>query len=407
VSSVSRQNTLTHELRKIAKNMIVLPVGLLILFAVYFIIIVSLHNWVIANIVVTVTSLVVSIFSLALTMIIAIKQSEVMEKQSSQLDTLDKLNEQLRARKAADDRVNKLFFPTGKRRRFTCIMPVEYARRPLPTIAAGDYYAWHVMQNCIDESNMEVILTNPHDDRNAPIQIPNGDIIFMCSPQVNAYLDKLAPYLELSGDYVASGPGDRGVDAKNKGTLPFWFCSRPRIINSDNNPISWIDKLICLFPGCGNNSLEDVDHLDVIRSPAEDAYFAASLLGPGEAPKKGGGLKQDYAVIMRLSRRHFHLERTAIDDEDAKIIVIAGIHQYGTWIAGDFISKYRTGRMKEVDDLFESSEDFALIIEGWFNENTLIVEADKVHAVHRFRYVDSRWVNYTGTYRDTMQDPVS
>src|SRR5271166_1200990 len=69
VSSVSRQNMLTHELRKIAKNMIVLPVGLLVLFAVYFIIIVSLHNWVIVNIVVTVTSLVVSIFSLALTMI--------------------------------------------------------------------------------------------------------------------------------------------------------------------------------------------------------------------------------------------------------------------------------------------------------------------------------------------------
>jgi hypothetical protein len=127
----------------------------------------------------------------------------------------------------------------------------------------------------------------------------------------------------------------------------------------------------------------------VLTSQAEEDYIRAARLEDGHTPATAPGLKPDMALIVRASRKLF--DSTAKAGADDKIVVIAGIHQYGTWIAGDFVEKYCRGERPEVNDLFRSETDFAILVYGQFDENTLSVESSAVHATDAWQFNGSGW----------------
>ncbi len=65
---------------------------------------------------------------------------------------------------------------------------------------------------------------------------------------------------------------------------------------------------------------------------------------------------RDFGVLARLSKG------------DDKIIVIAGIHQYGTWIVAEFLNKVIRGESddKFFNAAFDGGNDFVIIIHGNF-----------------------------------------
>jgi hypothetical protein len=354
---------------------------LIIVVAILAVIGVGIISWSALSLMLTIGGIAISVISLAIMVRISKDQDLVMRDQGLQLQSLDKLNEELQARKAEHRRISSLFLCSDERR-YTCVMPIEFRRRPLPTIAAGDYYAWHVVQNFVDEVQIDMSLTSRDSDEGVSIKIPHGNVIFLCSPQANPPLREFAPSLELEGDSITN----RDVLAKLN--LPVWFGSRKKTIFDEKSRSAriWNEKVICYLH---DSTAVGRSGINVLTSQVEDDYIAADALSDNQWPTRAGGTKCDLAILVRASRRLF--DKSVPNGTDEKIIVIAGIHQYGTWIAGDFLQRFCRGERPEAERLFESESDFAVVLYGQFNEDTLSVESSTIHGPDAWQFAGTTW----------------
>jgi hypothetical protein len=365
------------------------------------IIVISMVSWSLMAGLITVAGFVLSIVSLAIMIGIANSQNDVMadqnklmKEQGNQLESLDKLNDELQARKAERERVKALFLASDKRP-FTCVMPVEYRKRPLPTIAAGDYYAWHVVQNFVDDVIISMKLTNREREEDKPVNVPQGNVIFLCSPQANPPLDEFAPWIRLIDTHVpepeeVTNPKEKRGNSRLKAiNLPVWFGCRNRVVRNPETGCTyeWDEKVI--FYHCDGRAPGPRDTVAVRRSPVEEEYVAADRLKDNQEPVKTDVRKHDRAIIIRASRKLF--DTTQSDSSDEKIFVVAGIHQHGTWIAGDFLQQFCRGKKPEVDRIFKSEVDFAVVLYGQFNEDTLTVESSEVHGTDIWQFIGDKW----------------
>ena len=98
-------------------------------------------------------------------------------------------------------------------------------------------------------------------------------------------------------------------------------------------------------------------YLTPIPSGAETYYTRAKNLTIHQRPKFEVGLKPDCGLLMRKTL-----------NETTTIIVMAGIHQYGTWIVGEFFKDICEGRAKEHEAVFVSKNDFVALIKGHFHD---------------------------------------
>lgn len=225
--------------------------------------------------------------------------------------------------------VVRTFFSLGidKQRSYKCLFPVSYNKRPLPYIVVGDYNALHVIQSLMGITNINL---TPVNSSSQEIQTPiSENVIYLCTPQSNPALNHVAPALNLPNDI---SPSLDGV------ALPCWFANE----NSR--------KLIYL-----------VDDKRRLLSPAEKEYDLASQLVSGQIHQPLADTTTDYAILLRMTINQ------------RKVIVIAGIHQYGTWIAGDFF-RMLTGEQKlAFSNIFLSDEDFVSVIWGEYSSKSFSV----------------------------------
>jgi hypothetical protein len=344
---------------------------------------VAIFGWLSLERIFTVGGVIISLISLIIMIIIA-------NDQNGQIKSLDSLNDELRARRAERERVKALFL-ASETEQYTCVMPVEYRKRPLPTIAAGDYYAWHVIQNFVDDVRISMRVTNRKRESSTGLDIPAGNVIFLCSPQVNPLLDELTPWIQLlDGNRIdCSDDAERGLKRLERMNLPVWFGSRNILVKKAGTKTleEWQEKVLCCI--ADSNISSELAEVVVLSSQVEEDYIRAARLEDGQTPATTPGMKSDMAVIIRAARRLFDSSLSVGADD--RIVVIGGIHQYGTWIAGDFIQRYCRGERPEVNELFRSESDFAVLVYGQFDEKTLSVESSAVHATDAWQFTGSGW----------------
>jgi hypothetical protein len=100
--------------------------------------------------------------------------------------------------------------------------------------------------------------------------------------------------------------------------------------------------------------------------------------------------KRDYAIVLRLNTKSKH-----------KVFVLAGIHQHGTWIAGEFLrrlaDKFRDESncsiTKDQRQIFLQTDcDFAAIITGDFSKMNLAVGCPKIFNDYLWFRAETGWV---------------
>ena len=215
---------------------------------------------------------------------------------------------------------------------YKCVFPVLYNKRPLPYIVVGDYNALHVIQSMIGVESLELIqVTNSIEVR----EKIGGNVIYLCTPQANPALRLIAPPLSLPAQCAPK------FDTLE---IPCWFAN-------DGN-----QKSIYIWDGG-----------EQLTSPAEKAYLSANLLEGGEPYFHPSPSTKDYAILLRLT----------IDSK--KIFVVAGIHQYGTWIGGDFFRLLTRGEFSEYSDIFRSDKDFLAVLWGEYNYKSFTVSSCGIH----------------------------
>jgi hypothetical protein len=307
--------------------------------------------------------------------------------QEKQLNKLKKIGtdthhtaQKLRADTYARESTEKFFALQKSGKRFKCFFPVFYDQKPLPFIVTGDYHALHILQLLLGPDRLELIpvseasqspnafpIGHVSENRSAEFRLSSTDKredggdtigeIYLCSPQVNLALGKLAP---------AFKPG-REVPKFLDVELPCWFADKN---TSDGSPQKTI-----FIP----------DNGEELVSPSEEYYRAAKKLDEGVEFVPPTEIQKDYGIVLRLT----------VGQE--KFIVIAGLHQYGTWIAGDFLRDLITNeRVASLDALGDA--DFLAVVFGEFKSKDLSVRRFGVLADLLWMRDQGRWIRRYSTW---------
>ena len=267
-------------------------------------------------------------------------------------------------------------------------LPVKYEGKPLPVIEQGDFYATQVLTLALGLDDIEICEV---DRGGSKYKIEYGNIIYICSPQTNPALNDKIPYGIIDSNNVVIGyddNADKNVlcndDKQTKDwlksiKLPCWFISDyDDKMAKDGHPV----KKIQIFDLDDYNKDDNVKQLrDPLASRAEPWYQQA----------KGNNVKievptvEDYGILARLS------------EPEGRIIIIAGIHQYGTWIVSEFLNRVLRNKCKNKSfiKIFERGNDFISIITGEFNGRTLKVGFTDIDRYNLWEKKDNnRWWRY-------------
>jgi hypothetical protein len=267
----------------------------------------------------------------------------------------------------AENVVRKLFgLDYLQNKQYSCLFPVNYERKPLPYIAAGDYNSLHVLQNLLGVENLkiEMVSQNHSQDANAPdvkTAIPSKNIIYLCTPNANSALALRAPAVQITNNQ--STPIPKFDDTE----LPCWFATET---HTTENTTHTEKKIFIINPN------------QILSSGAEADYANASKLKTGEPYQPISTIQSDLGIFMRFSAGR------------SRIFVIAGIHQYGTWIVSDLVEKLVNGTDVIGREVFEGLDDFIAIIYGEFNSADFTVQTSEVQTNYIWVRNNRTWERY-------------
>jgi hypothetical protein len=352
-------------------------VFILLCLALYFRVLDSVVFLAFVGILLTVSALLVALVIAATQTIQLNKQkdeiSELSKIQKATKDTADKLE----SNSIIHDRVNRFFLLHGDvNTKFELFFPVEYAGKPLPVINQGDFYAIHVISSRLKEGTIvnypvpRKYKPKPGEKvEEKPDTVPGDRAIFICRPDINYILGSLWKTwtIDASGSPVKHDSYD----------LPCWFTEKEERTEGDTagNPPTVLRNIFVSYYEGARLIQSPVD------SPSEEFYKKAAELGSGKKYTPGSATYQsDYGILAR------------IHDKDNKVrIIVAGIHQLGTWVVGRLLSRLFYGETVDGMATFIGDKDFIAIIEGKFFDDQWKVTDEQVHSKYIWTRENDKW----------------
>jgi hypothetical protein len=156
------------------------------------------------------------------------------------------------------------------------------------------------------------------------------------------------------------------LDALN---IPCWFVEDKRGNVEDKCNKKSIYK-IKIYSHSNGNVLEEL-----LQSPSEYLYEEMNKVGYGLRFTPQSDIQRDYGIFARFSKDNY------------QHIIIAGIHQYGTWIVAQLLNDLLCGEKMEYCSTFLDNNDFISIITGEFVHKKLLVNKDSIEVLHKFIWV--------------------
>lgn len=373
------------------------------------------------------SSLALALFGIFITVFIAVRQEWVLQLLAKNLE---------RVRRDQDKRIRlEKFFRAGKNRRFMIVYPSYFHGKPVDTVWAGDFFALMTLNDAltaiIPEKTFELKSVSPHEEFSREA-IPDRDLIFVCSPRANSMLSAAFPTphvhkdddrteLQMNAvakelpcwfveDYTYSDTQIAWMRAPNTTkTLLTTASGKVEAAVKDASGITTGDMVTCanvpqgttvsalngnrvtlaLPPDARGEDIKEGTELeatftrpilmiydltrpaaDALVSPAEKAYWQATqafALGQKTFipnPKS----QKDYGIILRTQKANGRYA-----------FVIAGIHQYGTFMAARYLQD-----LFDPDQPLEEhalgDDDFVIVIEGEFShEHFRVGESPTIH----------------------------
>lgn len=354
----------------------------------------------------------VSIFASCLAALLAIfiayRQHKISKKTLEiGLDTKS-ITEQFETDRSLREKSSRLFPSLGAEttkedNRYTVVYPVKYQDKPLPMINQGDFFAINSISVALGVDNVDLL--EVQDDGTDVDQVDvSGNTIFICSPQANPALSNVKPYAvldklgvqgnlevnpgNLDNNHICTTDDDVKKWLKEIG-LPCWFITEPisanlQEIDSDNvnndTPASDHRHGIKKIQVYDKDDLDEILDAPII-SPADKCYQDSFM----HAKKMQYGKVDDYGIFARIT------------ENDKVYVILAGIHQYGTWIVAEFLNGLlrRGAKKSEVKAIFESTGDFVSIIRGSFVSKTLTVDWCDIDGRNLWvKTSDGTWIRY-------------
>lgn len=316
-------------------------------------------------------SLLIGIISFVVMLYIARQTIIMLDSQKEEIERTKDIASSIRTDKYIRQRSKKLLSLKDEETvelKNIISLPVKYVGKPLPFIDQGDFYATHILTSVLGFENVEI--KEVEKDKVSDLKGDAGNIMYLCSPQNNPSLCKIMPYgiinnnkkvLSLSaGHYWRSCNTIKEIRLWLKEVgLPCWFISDyDANMYGNDDPI----KKIQVFDLDDYKKSKTKRLPDPLTSRVEDYYQNAK----GKNYKiEMPSIVEDYGILARLTH------------DKVKHVIIAGIHQYGTWIVSEFLNKVFRGEIDDDPflDIYEANNDFIAIISGEFDGDNLKVRS--------------------------------
>jgi hypothetical protein len=271
--------------------------------------------------------------------------------------------------------VEKFFCSEKTTDRFRCIFAPMKITRPLHDIHAGDYYALHHIQTLLGREKLDLRYQNQEGAQGS--NGLEGHTIFLGIPEENPNSNVLALFINLLGvqfdenvDYI--------VNQKDP-SWPSWITIRGTESKAAIDYFADL-RVPCWFTIDGEEKVKrirfpDKSRRDALASGVENEYEDYRNSNVNHPPYMDP--KRDYAIMLRLNTKSKH-----------KVFVLAGIHQHGTWIAGEFLSRLADKFSDESNCSSTTDQrriflqkdcDFAAVVTGDFYKENLAVKDPEVY----------------------------
>jgi hypothetical protein len=253
----------------------------------------------------------------------------ISQRQDRQINELKNISEEvkdvanaLKSRHEIDRRV-AAFLSVASGHQFTCVVPISHVNKPFPLIALGDHHVLEIFNRTFDPRKMVPELV----DRKERKTIKPGHTVFVCSPKANSPLEA-----EYGYDSVAN--------QKSLTDLPCWFA---RESEPGSEPELTVIKKY--------DSPQELIYSAEARA-AHQAAFGGTTSTDNSKPM------DDYGILARLTGSgHTH-------------IIIAGIHQHGTWLVTEYLDRILHGFELPFGRRCFEDRDFITVIHGYFDMKT-------------------------------------
>ena len=296
---------------------------------------------------------------------IAQRTASTAKGQESQLIQLTEIGHEtastasaLRTETAIEKVVAKFFSTAGEEapNRYNCVFPVSYGDRPLPAIFAGDWSTLQVLQSLMGARlQLKPLQREAAEDSHEFQELLKGNAVYLCAPQANNALQLLAPALKCNDPSSLAATCD-GIE------LPAWFATEKG----------------------GTKTIRIRGPAKPIESGAEPEYERAKRHSIGSQYEPSRETTTDYGIVLRLTL------------SSRKVVVIAGIHQYGTWIGGDFFRRLAAGESLDYQERFLDDHDFLAIVYGEFDPIAFKVVRCNVSNAYLWTRDDTCWNRVEG-----------
>lgn len=319
-------------------------------------------------------NIILALIVIDITIFIAWTQEKQIRNQEQQLNKLEDIGghtkettEKLKTDSIIHTIIKNFFARTDNSKKYRLFFPVEYDAKPLPLINQGDFYAIHVVSSRIGEDNL-VLEQITKETKSDKISI-EGDAIFICAPHANPALKKIFDIKKIENDEALIKLENEKWPFEEL-DIPCWFVEDNRNYN-ENTESKWRTRKIWIY-----------DTKELLVSPAEDCYKQAHKMKKGMEFKCMTNLQQDYGIFARVNKN------------GNQYIIIAGMHQYGTWIVASFLSNLLSGKNVEYQSTFLSNKDFIAVIWGEYNHNKMTVNSESVGVLNKYIWMkeSGKWV---------------
>jgi len=302
----------------------------------------------------TIVSTMLGLFGIGIASFIAVKQHHAIGKIHSVGKETKETAKALRLDSLIKERV-KIYFKTldNSEDEYKCIYPHKYLDRPLPSINAGDYYALSVLDRRLGSEKLTLrglTIDDKLDDNDFV-----GKVIFVCAHISNPAVKQVFEVNCIDNDLDLSK-----IDPSK---TPCWFAddSRTEVRLPNDSREHPVRKIRISINGTN----------DLIESPAEESYI--KLHSDPNYRCALTGIQQDYGILGRITIKQ------------NVYFILAGIHQYGTWIVAEFLDRLLTAKKTKFEDPLLGNEDFIGVIWGEFDTAKMKVRDARIH--HNYLWV--------------------
>ena len=289
----------------------------------------------------------ISFFALFITIVIYSKQRGIANKQSTILEDVEGMVEKLNTREAIDIKVKSFFQIYDKNAaEYICIYPFIHNDTPVPDLRMGDSYSVSTIKSLLEikehPCRLQGIDRSPNN--RTSYEVKNDlNYVLICAnlldiDQPEIPFPKISDFSEQHLDDITD----------NGSGLPCWFIKGKRTIAKTIDGKVEASEITTVAISVNNHKpfCSELDALYEFGSPIIDVNL------------------NDLAIISRIKKGNQYF------------ILVAGIHNIGSWLAVKYLYKVINGKVKAPKS-FLSDDDFIAVIEGDYSlEKKWIGRAD-------------------------------